>query len=316
MSILFDTIIFVFLAADVFVIVLLWRRREKRRVLIAACVFAWLVIFYGSFIEPRLLVVTEQLIVLQRSAGSAEGRALRVALVGDFHVGPYKKAGDVAKVVRKIAALKPDLVLIAGDSISQHERFASELAPLKFLSAPLGVFAVLGNHDYTETKVLNQPENVARAEAVIKALSSFGVHVLVNEGVALEKSGIKFVLLGTDDIWTDRADIEAARKTVVRAAAATENLPEILLTHNPDIVHSAKKAGIDLVLAAHTHGGQIRLPFIGSVPEIPTELGRHADRGLFDFDGTQLFITSGLGETGPRARLLVPPEIALLEIEL
>ena len=91
-------------------------------------------------------------------------------------------------------------------------------------------------------------------------------------------------------------------------------MPVILVSHNADIVGRAEKLGIDLVLAGHTHGGQVRLPFFGAVPKIPHRLGNHYDRGLFQFGETKLFITSGLGETGPRARLLVPPEVALLEI--
>lgn len=264
----------------------------------------WAVVFYGSFIEPRRLAVRTRQIDL-----SAEGNGvLRAALLADFHVGPYKKEAYVKKVVSRVMSLNPDIVLIPGDFIFDDAEQVKYLSPLKDLHAPLGVFAVLGNHDYGSTTGPFGLKGEERAKIIKEALENFGIKVLVNEGLNLNKDGKTFALLGTDELWTGRANIEKALDMTGR--------PNILMSHNPDLVLKAQDFGIDLVLSAHTHAGQIRLPFIGPIPPLPDRLGRTYDRGLFRFKQTQLFITSGVGEMGPRARLFNPPEINLLEIKI
>lgn len=318
MNIFYDSIIYGFLFIDgvFFVLAILWMKNKrteewkKRGILLAgAFLFAWLVIFYGSFIEPQRIAVREQPVILsllKNNARSAE--TLRVALIADFHLGPYKKETFVERAVAKINAQNPDAIFIAGDFVYDDVSQIQYLYPLKNLEAPLGVFAVLGNHDYSEggPKTLLQ-EGEERAKMVRKKLESLGIRVLVNDSSVMTKDGKKILLIGLDELWTGRVEIP-------EVAGAFNG--KIVLSHNPDIIHEAARRGIDLVLAGHTHGGQIRLPGIGSVPNIPDELGRAYDRGLFQFENTQLFITSGLGEMGPRARLLAPPEIAVLEIKI
>jgi predicted MPP superfamily phosphohydrolase len=98
------------------------------------------------------------------------------------------------------------------------------------------------------------------------------------------------------------------------ADADTEH-PTILLAHNPDVILDEESTAANLVIAAHTHGGQIRLPFLGSLAPIPTKLGRAFDRGWFSLqEGRALFITTGVGESGVRARLFVPPQIDVLTV--
>ena len=86
--------------------------------------------------------------------------------------------------------------------------------------------------------------------------------------------------------------------------------------HNPDAVSDFTDEKVDLVLAAHTHGGQIRLPFLGPIGKIPTKLGQLYDKGFFDINGYKTFITSGLGTSGPRARLFNHPEVVILEVKI
>lgn len=330
MHLFFDLAIYGFLLVDgLFIgLVLYWiakgRLRWRPLVLLLLLVFSWLVIFYGSFIESRLLVIHEKTIRLNDESTAK----LRVALISDFHLGPYKKTAWVKKVVDKVQTLSPDLVFLAGDYIL-GEAYPEYLTPLANLRAPHGIYAVLGNHDYTEDefyKLANYVyEGNERVQGVVKALTEAGIRVLRNTSVEIVlENDKKFFLGGVDDYWTERADAEKTFKNVIPGLTGDLRDPrfrgddkiKILLTHNPDVIHDAEKNGVDLVLAGHTHGGQIRLPFLGSVPPIPDKLGRKYDRGLFRFGDTQLFITSGLGETGPRARLLVPPEITLLTIEL
>lgn len=309
MNAIYDSIIYGFLFLDgVFlVLAILWIKRRGWRwpqaLSAAILLFAWLVIFYGSFIEPQLIVVREQTVRLAKNPTET----LRAVLISDFHLGPYKKDGFVERVVSKINAQKPDIIFIAGDFVYNDISQIQYVDPLKNLKAPLGVLAVLGNHDYGEGgpgMILEKGD--ARVKAVREKLEALDIRVLVNDFYDIKKGEKNLIIFGADEVWSGRADI-------LEAAGAFD--AKLVLSHNPDIIHKAVRHGIDLVLAGHAHGGQIRLPGIGSVPDIPDELGRAYDRGLFLFEkGTQLFITSGLGEMGPRARLFVPPEVVLLKI--
>lgn len=316
-SFFYDFIIFGFLIVDGLAVVYLLGHghskrinKNRRRAAIFLCTLAWITIFYGSFLEPARIVVTEESIKLSKRPSET----LRVAVLGDLHVGPYKQTNFIKRLVKKTQQLKPDLILLAGDYIYDNAEAVRFLQPLKDLSAPYGVFAVLGNHDYNRGVSLLQQEATERGKAVRASLEALGIRVLVNDGELLQVDERTTVgLIGTDELWTHRASISDAVKTL-----NVNEIPHplILLSHNPDIVYFADGALIDLVIAAHTHGGQIRLPLIGPVPQLPTNLGRFFDQGLFQFENTQLYITSGTGEEGPRARLFNPPEVVLLTLEI
>ncbi len=315
----FDAIIFGFLFIDGALLVIgitYWTAGSKavryaKTIMIALLAIAWLVIFYGSFIEPRIIVINRTTIDLphkNNSVGAESKRSfLNVALISDFHLGPYKQRGFVERAVKKLIVLKPDIVVMAGDFVLEEERAPVEwFEPFRELTAQIPTFAVVGNHEYTDGYVLRSKEAQARSSHIVKTLEKNGVRVLINEGAIVGR----FSILGVDDVWTWRVNIAKALTSI-----GGKNHPLIVVAHNPDIIQKAQKMGADLVLAGHTHGGQIRLPFWGPVPQIPTRLGNRYDRGLFQFGATQMFITSGIGETGPRARLFVPPEIAMLTIK-
>jgi predicted MPP superfamily phosphohydrolase len=271
------------------------------RILLVLCMS---VVFFGSFIEPRLLVVTHESIQLKPNASNV----LNAAVVSDIHVGPYQTKRDVEALVDTIVETHPDLIFLLGDFVEQESFQAEQLAPFLTITDVYPTYAILGNHDY-QLGSNTDPANHENAAEIKATLESFGIRVLQNEGTLSPDASL--FIAGVDELWTDRADIQASLST--RPATKT---PTILLTHNPDIVFGLLPLqGIDLVLAGHTHGGQIRLPLLGPVPPLPTKLGRDFDKGLFDYLGTQLFITSGVGESGPRARLFNPPEIAILTIE-
>lgn len=296
----FDFAIFIFLiGAGAFLVEVVtdWSRYKNRlflQGLIVAVLIAWVTVFYGSFIEPKRLILSQQEIHLATEVD----QSIRVAVVADFHVGPYRKADWVARVVDAVMQQEPDLILMPGDFIFNDAQQVEYLLPLSGLSAPLGVFAVTGNHDYSHSA----------EEDVISTLEVAGITVLRDEHVVLPVTDKEFVIAGVSDLWFEGV-----------VSKALENLRDdqtvVLLSHNPDAVLDASSAVADLVVSGHTHGGQIRLPFIGPVPPLPTQLGRSYDQGLFDYTDTQkLFITSGVGETGPRARLFNPPEFSLLTL--
>lgn len=278
-----------------------------------AWMLAWLIFFcavagllltlYGSFIEPHVLVTTKQRIPFPGD------QSLRIAVVTDFHVGPYKGARFVARVVERVNALAPDIVVMPGDFIYDEAALLSALEPLKDLRAPLGVFATLGNHDYGLHGSLFDPRfrGIDRSSEVTAMLMSHNVTVLENEHRVVTHDGQRIVVAGVKDTWVADANVALALKD------ADPALPVILLSHNPEIILDEATRHVHIVISCHTHGGQLRLPFIGPIGPVPTKLGRAYDQGIFPFgDHGHLVITRGVGESSPRARLFAPPEIMLL----
>ncbi|MBU0531491.1 MAG: metallophosphoesterase [Candidatus Uhrbacteria bacterium] len=254
---------------------------------------AWGVIFFGSLVEPRMLVVNE----FEAALNDEPTGSVRAVVLSDFHLGPYKKSDWARRIVTETNELKPDIIFLPGDFIFNVSDQADMLYPLADLEAPFGVYAVTGNHDYTDNNI----------GYVIEALKRYGIIVLENETQVIETTLGPLSIAGINDLWYDGSAL-----TVLRDVQEEDNV--ILLSHNPDVMLSGLAKPADLVISGHTHGGQIRLPYYGPVSGLPTLMGREYDRGLKSYEDEQLFITSGLGEIGPRARLFNPPEIALLII--
>lgn len=323
MNIFFDSIIILYLIASVTFAVAVFRDRKKPNtwesrhpfitftVFLLLCLSA-LVMIWGSFIEPRLITINRASVDLPNFEPS---QPIQAAFISDMHVGTYKKDGWVRKVSNRIIDLDPDLVLITGDFIVDKPEQAQYLSAFSNLKSP--VYAVLGDHEYQiKRKQTNKPGftetysplgniliNKNTADTVANALTAIGINVLRNDTETITLNNATLTLVGLDD-WNSGQT----------SMPQIEN-PNIVLIHNPDFVldPESKKAG--LILSGHSHGGQIRLPFIGPVPALPLKLPRSYDQGLFEITPrTKLFITSGLGESGPRARLFNPPEVVLLEL--
>lgn len=299
MELTFDFIIFFYLITVGIFLIHEFHHRVRlnnsrpRQIIFILFLLSWFVIFYGSFIEPRVIIINKTSVDIVE----LPTQTLRAAVLSDIHAGPFKKSGWVSKVVKHVKKIEPDIIFILGDFVVKSKADVQFLSALAQLKAPYGVYAVTGNHEY----------HANASEEVIAALESYGIEVIENETLDIEINGKILRVAGVSDIWFD-GDIETA---VVDVKEEDET---ILLAHNPDVVLSEASRIADLVLAAHTHGGQIRLPFIGPVPQVPTKLGRKYDEGWFDYQKQKLFITSGVGETGTRARLFNPPEIVEMEI--
>lgn len=268
---------------------------------------AWLVVFYGSFIEPQIIIVDRQTIHLGNS-----GTFVRLAVLGDLHLGPYKGTWFVNRVLAKVKLERPDLVLFTGDYVYDRGSYAKELAPFSKLydrsRIYMGTYGILGNHDYGLNKPLAQVNEETLAQ-VKEGVRQGQIALFNNDYLNFWMGSKRFYIAGIEDIWSGRDQLSKAIHNI------DKKLPLILLSHNADVALSAPNLA-DLIIAGHVHGGQIRLPFLGPIANIPTLLGRDYVKGLFDINNNKVFINSGLGEAGPRARLFTPPEISILNIEL
>ncbi len=274
-------------------VLVVWKWKKWNKCFLLLLVIGWLTVGYGSYIEPRKLVVREFDISIESLP------ELRVGLIADIHVGPYKGQEWMEKVVKEINTLELDVLLIPGDFMfGGAEKYATELSPLQNLSVEKK-FATLGNHDHD----IAEPRNTIQSSKVSEALRNLGIVELKNSRFFWEEQGIW--IAGVDDNDLGYSDINGA-------IGGIEKEPLILLAHSPDIVDELETLP-SLIVSGHTHCGQIRFPGMGAVPfTIPTDNGKELER--YFYEDKNLFITCGLGEVGPRARLLNPPEIVVLNV--
>jgi predicted MPP superfamily phosphohydrolase len=236
---------------------------------------------------------------------------LRVCLVSDLHLGPNATAADIRGRLRPLKNVKDDLLLFLGDYASRWPRGEDEVAPIVGEQrAPLGVYAVLGNHD----RYLGE-------EHSLRALRGAGVRVLVNENLPITRGGERIYLAGINDPYSGGGDIDATLAGIPPSACV------ILMSHTPDIIGTAAARHVALVVAGHTHGGQIVVPIIGP-PVVRSQYGNKYAHGLFYVGGprsrgrgastasgpTAMFVTRGVGEIFPYVRFNCPREIAVLTL--
>ncbi|MFH1175326.1 MAG: metallophosphoesterase [bacterium] len=273
----------------------------KKRGKIFAGIFIIFALFfiYARFAEPQMLKVRRER-VFSDFEGGGQVNTIKMAIFSDLHYGIFKNAKSLKEVVDKINLENPDLVLIPGDFVYHlaKEKIERELAEIKNINAP--VFAVLGNHDYG----IEGEEDVSEKEKA--ALESFGVNVLENKSEKIAIKGRLINIIGIKDYWTNDADYNLLKEI-------SKDEFTIVLTHNADSVYDFPEAAClpDLVISGHTHGGQMRVPFIYKFM-IPSERG--FDKGFYLIKGMKIFITSGVGMDGLPLRFLCPPEINILEI--
>jgi predicted MPP superfamily phosphohydrolase len=263
----------------------------------AAALTAW-----SAWIEPRRLVLRRETLALPGWPAGLDG--LRAGVIADVHGGvPHMGRERIARAVARLAAERPDIVLLLGDYVDASPLWGGRLAPeaiaaeLAAIDAPLGMFAVLGNHDWKRAP-----------DQMWVALSSAGITVLENDARPVHAPGGRLWIAGLADMRHRRPDVAAALRNVPADSAD----PVILLSHDPDM-HPLVPERVALTLSGHTHFGQVAIPFLRR-PAIPSYFGeRYASRHHVD-QGRRLYVSSGLGTSGMPLRLLAPPEVVLLEL--
>jgi uncharacterized protein len=262
----------------------------------------FLLLAYALVYEPNNLVVTHTEFGLQGGKGSSGGAALvRIVFISDIHIG-LQRDGWLDEAVDRANAEKPDIVLIGGDVIDSDASELDRLAPLARLEAPLGKYAVPGNHDYGWGGCRGSNATVDRVAARLEAL---GIETLRNRNVLIGNGSGSFALIGVDDDWSCYGDYPAA------AESLPDDTPKVVLTHNLDAVRAADIHGPSVVLAGHTHCGLIRIPFITQAVlgvGFGDVLG---GRARLD-DDTEAYVTCGV--TGGGIRFLTSPEISVIDI--
>ncbi len=252
---------------------------------------------YARTIEPSWVAIERQHFALPRLHLAFAG--YRLVQISDIHADRWMTPERVRDVVRQVNALAPELIVITGDFVTSRPvaPFLAGLVPeLRQLTAPDGVFAVMGNHDHwTDPR------------AVRTALQDAAVRELRNTSSAIVRGAGTLHLAGVDDYWLGRADLAATIASLPADACA------ILLAHEPDFADVSGPTGrFALQLSGHSHGGQISLPLLGA-PILPL-FGRKYPRGRYRVGGMIQYTNRGLGMVQPYGRFNCRPEITLITL--
>ena len=255
---------------------------------------------YARHIEPRILV--NEYITVRSPRIPAPLDGVRIGVLSDFHFGNGVDTARMEQAVAQLNALKPDIALLGGDYIHRWGLGAKAAHGLRNLFAPLGVFAVLGNHDYW-----NGTRQLVRALDEQFAQAAFPFKLMRNESHRLNINETPLHIVGVDDVTVNRHDIAKA------VQGLPKNEPAVLLVHEPDIADEAAAAHpFALQVSGHSHGGQVRIPFV--YPWWTPTWARKYISGLVTVNDMPLYVTRGIGMSWMPMRFLCPPEVTLITL--
>lgn len=252
---------------------------------------------YAFLVEPRWLQVTRTKIHARGLHPSLEG--FRIALLTDMHAGAGTPLSVVRRACRLAMAQRPDLIALTGDfAADDAPGFRRVLGALECLRAPRGVYAVPGNHDHI-VGIETWHHDVAEHPVV---------EDLTNRAVMHDVGGARLCVAGVDDLSMGRPDLGVLPPPETRDFT-------LLLAHDPDQAERARRGydAVDLIVSGHTHGGQVRLPFVGALRN-PAEREDLYDEGLRRRPWTQVYTSRGVGTVHLPVRFLCRPEVAVLEL--
>ncbi|MEK5239507.1 metallophosphoesterase [Paenibacillus sp. FSL L8-0470] len=245
--------------------------------------------------EPNWLDITRLEIPLKNLPSAFAGT--RLVHFSDVHLGFNKDAHDLARLIKHIEAAEPDIICFTGDIVDSYaEDLKESVALLAELHAPLGKYAIFGNHDYKNTELLAQ------------LLQSAGFTLLRNQSYLIKQGGAVMAVAGLEDMLHSRPDPEAALKGIPKGTCT------VLMMHEPDYADTAENYPFDLQLSGHSHGGQIRLPFVGAA-YTPYGAVKYIS-GLYHTENKAMpvYVNRGFGETYMPFRLLCRPELTVITL--
>jgi len=271
------------------------RRRFLRGLVAAPLVAVSAGAAYSRLIEPYNYWISEKDIFIRDLPAAFEG--FRITQLTDIHHSRILGISEVRRVVSLAQQTKPDMFVLTGDYSTSYRRYIEPCAEaLSTLSAPEGVWAVLGNHDhYTDP------------ELTTRALERQHIAVLNNAHTTLRRGSDALQLSGIDDWTWNATDWSRA------FSGLNPKTPTILLSHQPSVLDLEQTAGVSLIVSGHTHGGQLNFPIVGAPASLFTSDLKYA-RGLFRRGETQLYVSTGTGVIGLPLRFGVRPEIAVLRL--
>jgi len=245
---------------------------------------------YARYHEPAHPQIVFRTITDERINPAMDG--FTIAQISDIHLGQPHSDANLQWSIQQLRRHKPDLIVLTGDLVNNRTALTRLSNYLRLLHAPCGVYAIAGNHDYTE-----------EIDDVRQALEFVGIPLLQNQGLLIQHNGAPFWLAGVDDVWHGQMDIAAA------ITSAPPDVPIILLAHSPDaVLEACQYPAIVLQLSGHVHGGHLRLPAFG--PLAKPRYGRHYTHGTHRVGSAHLHVSIGL--SGRPFRLGNTPELTLL----
>jgi uncharacterized protein len=259
---------------------------------------------YATVVEPRLIFQRRTRLHFRGLPEPLEG--LCIALLTDLHAAPHTPRHLLARMVRLTNEASPDLIAIAGDLAEDEASLEAALDVLDELRAPLGVFVVPGNHDYRDVGIERWHDAVGRRPGLTDLTNGHRMVRVRREQAPADIA--RLCIAGVDDLAHGRPRLDFLPPRERRDFT-------LLLAHHPDQAERARRAmdSVDLVLSGHTHGGQVRLPFMGAVVNSAEHPDLY-DAGVRRRPWTQVYTSRGIGTTHLPVRFLAPPEIALLTL--
>lgn len=264
-------------------------------IVLGVCIY-----IYARYMEPELLTINEVTVTAQNLQLS---KPLKILQCSDIHLGPDYDMAHLERIVKKINDAAPDIIVFTGDLIDNTMNFTEDdetIERLSKLEARLGKYAVPGNHDYGSNGF----------KIYSKLMKESGFTLLINDSRELIfKNGKVLNIIGLDDAIWGNVDIPRAMKGI-----SSEDY-NIVLCHEPDIADQVAAYPVDLQLSGHSHGGQIRVPFVGAVVT-PPKAHKYV-KGMYEIEGNprmQLYVNVGIGTSQKRFRFACLPELTVITL--
>ncbi len=250
-----------------------------------------------SFVEPHWLRVDRCRVKIPGLPPAFTN--LRIVQLTDLHHGPWIDLDHINTAIGMALDLAPDLILVTGDNVHRSPKYIEPVyQALSVLEAPLGVFGVLGNHDQWEDEDLVKTRRLMRRAGIVE---------LTNARAWLQRQGQYLCLAGVGDLWTDQQHLDRALSGVPQGATV------ILMSHNPDYNEQMNDPRVKLMVAGHTHGGQVVLPLLGPLV-LPSKYGHKYAGGLVRDGSKQVYVSRGVGMAVLPVRFGCRPEVSLLTL--